>query len=279
MSNNKLYQHYRQQLALFREHFDNTHKKLEVEDIHQLRVSIKKIRTNLTLMNIASEGKFKTKSHFKLLSKLFKNAGRLREIQVNQAILDKLNLEEQHIDESCQSAIHYYRNHLTQQSQKSIQRLKETLNNFNFKKLKKCNHKLKKNIAQLGDKIVTEKSNAFVQKQIDKINTLRIQVDDDRELHKIRKHLKSITAIYRLNIEIFPNDLLQKKIERFKGLETLIGDWHDLMMLISSMEKYICSKEGAGLESPLRKVVNDLSARARKIKGEVITHLDDALAH
>jgi CHAD domain-containing protein len=144
MSSNRLYQHYRKQLALFREHFDNTNERLEVEDIHQLRVSIKKIRTNLTLMNIASEGKFKNKSHFKLLSKLFKNAGKLREIQVNQAILDKLNLEEQHSNELHQSAIHYYRNNLKQQSQKSIHQLKKTLNNFNFQKLKKHNHKLKK---------------------------------------------------------------------------------------------------------------------------------------
>lgn len=230
-------------------------------------------------MNIASEGKFKNKSHFKLLSKLFKNAGELREIQVNQAILDKLNLEEQHIDESRQSAIHYYRNNLTQQSQKSIHQLKKTLNNFNFKKLKKHNHKLKKSIEQLGDEIVIEKSNAFVEKHTGKINTLRIQVDNDRKLHKIRKHLKSITAIYRLNIEIFPNELLQKKIERFKGLETLIGDWHDLMMLISSMENYICSEEGAEFEPPLRKVVKELSARARKTKGGVIAQLDATLAH
>ena len=142
MSSNSLYKHYKQQLVLFRKHFDNTHERCEMEDIHQLRVSIKKIRTNLTLMSIASEGEFNNKYHFKLLSKLFKNAGKLREIQVNQAILDKLDLEEQHIDELYQSAIHCYRNHLTQQSQKSIQRLKETLNNFNFIKLKKCNHKL-----------------------------------------------------------------------------------------------------------------------------------------
>ena len=278
MSSNRLYQHYRQQLALFREHFDNTHKRLEMEDIHQLRVSIKKIRTNLTLMNIVSEGKFKTKSHFSLLAKLFKNAGNLRETQVNQAILDKLDLEQLHIDELRQSAIHYYRNHLTQKNQKSIQQLRETLNNFNFKKLKKSNHKLKKHIAQIGDEIVIENSKLFIKKQINKINTLRIQVDDDRQLHKIRKHLKSITAINHLNVEMFPNDLLQQKIERSKELETLIGDWHDLMILIASMEKYICSEEAAEFEPALRKVLNDLSARVRKIKGEVITHLDDALA-
>ena len=278
MSSNRLYQHYRQQLALFREHFDNTHERLEVEDIHQIRVSIKKIRTNLTLINIVSKGEFNNTSHFKLLSKLFKNAGKLREIQINLAILDKIILEKQHIDELCQSAFNSYRNNLMQQGQKSIHRLKKTLNTFNFKKLKKCNQILKESIAQLDDEIVIEQSNSFVEKQIDKINTLRIQIDD-RELHKIRKHLKSITAIYRLNIEIFPNNLLQQKIERFKGLETLIGDWHDLMMLISSMENYICSEEGIEFEPPLRKVVNELSSRGREIKGEVITHLEDTLAH
>ena len=140
-------------------------------------------------------------------------------------------------------------------------------------------HKLKKRIAQLGDEIVIEKSNAFVEKHINKINTLRIHVDDDRDLHKIRKQLKEITAIYRLNIEIFPNELLQKKTKRFKSVETLIGDWHDLMILISSMENYICSEEGAEFEPPLRKVVNNLSVRAIKIKGDVITHLDDVLGH
>jgi len=274
MSSNRLYHHYKRQLATFKEYFNKTSKRMEVEDIHQLRVSIKKIRTNLKLMEIASWGTFRKRRHFTLFSKLFNCAGALREIQVNQTILDVLDLENGYEDELCQSAIHFYRDELLHQSQKANERLIIALRVFNFRKLKKLNKRLKENIVELGDERVIEESNAFIEKQIEKINKLRTQVDNDRELHKIRMHLKSMTETYRLNIKMFANEIMENRVEQLKVLEDLIGEWHDLMMLIASMEHYSHSEAGAEFETPLINVIADITERGREIRGEVVVYLD-----
>ena len=76
MPQNKLIEYYNNQLATFRIHFTNTVNRQGVEDIHQLRVFTKRIRTILAIMEIGSQGEFRKKEHFRL-------AGELREIQLH----------------------------------------------------------------------------------------------------------------------------------------------------------------------------------------------------
>ncbi|MCW8826758.1 MAG: CHAD domain-containing protein [Gammaproteobacteria bacterium] len=275
MSGSRLYQNYDKHLTTFKGYADKIEKRPDVEDIHQLRVAIKKIRTNLSLMQVASCGDFQKKAHFTLFSKLFNCAGELREIQVNRALLTILELEESYPEEITQLAVQHYKDHLSSKAEKSVSRFNRTLSNFNFRRLKKLNRELNEKITGLDDELIVDKANQFIEKQIEKIVRLRPLIDGDRELHKVRKHLKSITEIYRLLIELFADEDLKKRVERFKLLGRLIGEWHDLTVLISSMNCYAGSKEGIRFGPSLIMMETDIAMRSQKIKGEVSSHLDD----
>ncbi len=83
MPKNKLIEYYNNLLATFRIHFTNTVNRQGVEDIHQLRVFTKRIRTILAIMEISSQGEFRKKEHFHLFIEHFRLAGELREIQLH----------------------------------------------------------------------------------------------------------------------------------------------------------------------------------------------------
>ena len=55
------------------------------EDFHKLRVEIKKLRAVLTLVNW-SEKNFKRKKFLKSYKKLFKQAGKVRDLQLEEAL-------------------------------------------------------------------------------------------------------------------------------------------------------------------------------------------------
>ena len=82
-----LSKHYLDQIDWFKTYFDQTMKRQEVEDVHQLRVFIKRIRTVLSLTQIFTDEVFNKKPHYELFSPLFSKAGFLREIHVNEALL------------------------------------------------------------------------------------------------------------------------------------------------------------------------------------------------
>ncbi|NOR51428.1 MAG: CHAD domain-containing protein [Gammaproteobacteria bacterium] len=279
MSQNRLYRHYNEQIESFRQHFKSTIEWSEVEDIHQLRVATKKIRALLTLMEIASCGRFRKKKHLKLLSKLFTNAGVLREIQVNRSILDEIELHDGSIDELCQSAIALYREELTKQGEWAIRRLIRELASFNWRKLNKLNRRLKKSINGLSTAKIIEESNLFITSQIETIHKLRSRPDNDRELHKIRARLKSMAEIYRLNNTMVPDEMLQKKIGRLKRLENRIGKWHDYTVLISSIEQFIKNGQGIRIIEPIKRVVEDIRGQNGMLRGEVIDRLEEIFAN
>lgn len=275
MSQSKLYRHYREQLESFQQHFRETTERTEVEDIHQLRVDIKKIRALLSLMEIVSCGGFRKKKHLKLFSGLFSNAGALREIQVNQSTLDDLNLQQSCSDELCQSAILLYGEDLSRQGALEIGYLTKALATFNWRKLNKLNRGLKESINGLVDAKIVEESIIFIEKQIARIHKLRNRFDSDKGLHKIRAHLKSITEIYRLNNRIAQDEALQKKIESLKRLEKFIGKWHDYTVLICSIEQFSHNEKGGQLITPLKRIVADIRGINGEIRGRIIAQIDE----
>ena len=60
----------------------------QVEAVHELRVATKKIRTVYRLCSTLSEGDFRQKKEIADLRTLFRAAGTLRELQVNQGVLE-----------------------------------------------------------------------------------------------------------------------------------------------------------------------------------------------
>jgi CHAD domain-containing protein len=275
MHSNSLQRRYQQQYQSFANHFDHIRAEgFTEEEIHRLRVDIKKIRAMLTLMELASKGRFNRKKHLKFFDRLFEHAGNLRETHVNQTILDELEQDECFGAAPLQGAIANYRDHLVLLESRAQQRLAQWLQHFKQRKLKKLNRRLKEKLAALNDNTVIESAEHFIARKAGKITRLRASLTGDRQLHKIRIHLKSMVEICQLANSMAPDGVLQKKIEHIKNLESLIGRWHDYTVLISSVSLYVGELKSKADESQ-QEILDALHHSAATMKGQIIAQLDE----
>ena len=149
MPKNKLIEYYNNLLATFRIHFTNTVNRQGVEDIHQLRVFTKRIRTILAIMEISSQGEFRKKEHFYLFIEPFRLAGELREIQLH------LHLNSAYKSEYLSS----YKEYLIESQKQANENLIEGLSRFDFEKLEELNKVLLKKIENVTKETVERIAN------------------------------------------------------------------------------------------------------------------------
>ncbi len=176
------------------------------EEIHRLRVGIKKIRAMLRFMKESSQVKISTTQ----LDILFEDAGLIREYSVNIRLLEKYKMQNAIVisilrkdllrsEKNFKSRIHLYIADLDKfEKQKSITKLEWP----NVKKLKK--HFEKKN------------SHLNIKK-----------IKSRKKLHQFRMKLKRLLYVYDAL------SVTKKKLVKFKGkeidqLQNEIGKWHDL---------------------------------------------------
>ena len=93
---NRILQYYQKHKNLVRENLNKSRDPLDIEAIHDMRLSIKRIRVVAKLAVEISNNAFNTETSLSELNKFFKASGRLRDIQVTKSLL--LNLHESSID-------------------------------------------------------------------------------------------------------------------------------------------------------------------------------------
>jgi len=91
---NPLITYFTERWAVFTLHLNNTIAHFGEEDLHQLRVEIKKMRALFSLLEGAIPGGFKKKKYEKPLQKLFRPGGKLRETHMNKVLVEAYNLKD-----------------------------------------------------------------------------------------------------------------------------------------------------------------------------------------
>lgn len=180
------------------------------ENLHRLRVSIKKIKAILTLAEKAGKIKYTSAE----LDLLFKDAGKIREVQINSNLL--LNF--------------------TDPPENLISRLKkkEVMLVLRFIKhapifLERMS-KFREQICFLK-KIQTKKIRKFFDKSKNKANSY-IERGNRIDLHRYRKKLKQIMYVYHCLPVHLQQDIKIDK-EKTKRLQQKIGEWHDIYTAVN----------------------------------------------
>ncbi|WP_291099740.1 MULTISPECIES: CHAD domain-containing protein [unclassified Flavobacterium] len=221
---------------------------------HKLRVEIKKVNAFFELINFCSKD-FKRKKTFKPFKLIFRHTGKVRELQVEEAMLKK-----------------YFLNNLLKEYKNSLKklRLKERkdffaiLNKTFIARLKKTFRE----IVPFLKKMDKKKVKSYMEKKIKKIEKLLNQNTlQTPEAHELRKRLKKFHYCRKiLNLEK-QNKPLPKKDD----LLELLGNWHDLQVIIRNLKKAIDTaginpKEVSQLKKIKTKFSSDSELLFNKIK-------------
>jgi CHAD domain-containing protein len=193
-------------------------KKFSDEDYHKLRVEIKKLKAISGFLEF-SQKNFSKKKQLKPFSKIYGQAGKVRELQLQYAFLEK----ESH-------GLKNYLDKLDKQIQKEKKKFASALSKNRNKKISKAIKKIAKYLQKTNDDDVIHFMNNEKKKIASLIETFPVKTDDAHQLRKILKE-----DFYNRKRTNWPSRSIKEEDE----LLTLLGDWHDRVVLESQMEKAI----------------------------------------
>ncbi|MFV8342136.1 CHAD domain-containing protein [Flavobacterium sp. XS2P39] len=208
------------------------------ETIHTLRVEIKRLNALFNLANYCSKG-FKKKKNFKPFKRIFRQAGKVRELQIEQSLLeeyfalDLLPDYKEHLEKLLTGELDFFfiikSNNLPQILNKKYQKIGPLLTATSTKKATRYVAKKRTEIKKLTAK-----------------NPLK-----DKHLHPLRKQFKEYQYSHNsINYEPQNKPTSSKEI-----LPELLGEWHDHQIIIKHLKEVIESGEINSNESDQLEII------------------------
>jgi CHAD domain-containing protein len=225
-----LFSYYKNETQAFFKGIRNLGRDFDADELHRLRVSIKRIRTIYRLLEEFSGTGFNAHKHYSSFRKIFSHAGKIREIQVNKLII----LE--HTNSSVK--LNSYLQEADRKKKKFSSSFIKCIHQINIPELKKEVKKIKKRCKKIGDVSFLSKAQELIHSETEIIRQLRYQFDKNANIHKARKHLKALHSVVKLYYSIKPDEELKKLEVVIKETEELLGNWHDRTILLASLKKF-----------------------------------------
>ena len=191
---------------------------------HELRVEIKKLKALFELVAFCNK-KFKMQKLLKPFRIIFKQAGKIRELQLEQSLLK---------EQPNFNLVKKYHNRLIKLETKGVKKFFSIADKHFIKKLKKNYPKIIHFLAKTNKKKVNRYRNKIT-KEIK--NLIHKNAFKKNQMHDFRKRLK----VYQHNENIFPANQSIKLIPDKTFLSDMLGEWHDYEVVILHLKKTIPS--------------------------------------
>lgn len=202
-----------------------------IDAIHDLRVEIKRIRALYHLIH-AVVPSFNAERHTLSMRKLFKKAGMLRDIDIQQEIVrrghEKFDLSE-------------YLNYLKKQELLLRPELVLACRDLHMQTLKSNRTTVLKAIAKLSQDQLQAKIGTYADSTLKKIKKLsQRKTQSSQCLHDIRK----LTKVARYTLDVWKLGVgtsvqIEKALKELKSAATLLGEWRDTVIASESLQSYL----------------------------------------
>lgn len=268
MEEEKLVGYFSKQMELYNKRLARVGKKQDPENIHKLRLSIKKLRSILRMVEIAGKGKFSKKAHFDLLSKVFSEAGKVREIQMNLELIHQ---------QKGAKAIEYDA-YFEKKLKRSITNLKAVIGEFDKKKLRRLNKRFLRLSTSLKSDRVARLGLRFMRKRYDYVNTTIRKNGDPELLHKVRINLKMMLETLIILRKVRSTQMMEKVKGELAVLNQHLGEWHDYQVLIEAL-KTIKSGPKKGLsKNRVSKLLKGNKKKERQLRKGTVREVYDHIS-
>ncbi len=239
----KYYEQYREVIILF---LKKKKRKKWKKEIHEFRVSIKKLKGIFKLIELCNSD-FDSLKYLSPYKKLFKSAGRIREAQVNLSQLKNLTDSDSYID--------VYRMQQKQLIKIQKETFKQLLAKFKAEEITDGDEKVARTCHSFSRDIIVRSSEKFINERKKEIRSLIKHGTDEDSLHETRKKLKEISSIFGLLIRLDLFSEEEIKMDQLKVYEEKLGLWHDRVVLRHSLNDFIDTHHLVTPDSRLRIVL------------------------
>jgi CHAD domain-containing protein len=226
-----LYRYYQKRTSSFLSNIYKAGISADSKDIHRARLDVKKIFALYGLFEMLDPEAFKNKGGFKLFRPLYRQAGKVREIQVHYLLL----ADENTTVEAHAGFVHW----LKKEERRAIHKFLQLKKEFRESDLKATDKVIYKICHSSSIFKLRSKTREYLKRKAEKILEVRPSEASDKEIHGIRRHLKAMSAITTLVYSIKPVNKLDLIISSLNKTEMMIGDWHDRVVLKEAIDRYL----------------------------------------
>jgi CHAD domain-containing protein len=188
------------------------------EDLHRLRVQVKKIRAMLFLVE-GTSGKYSLLKSFKPVRKIFKHAGDIRNAHVNLQLSEKFNIKNEDFETGQQKII-----------TEGTTEFKHKIKGF-IKDVKHSYKLVKKRLPHVHNHYIK----AYYKKQLNEIAAGMAIANFSEDMHQNRKLIKILMYNYKLADKALDGGL-HFNSDYMNKLQDIIGQWHDNVIAVELLE-------------------------------------------
>jgi CHAD domain-containing protein len=228
MTNNFLIDYLVEQENAFFSNYNAAIKTLDVDAVHDMRVAVKRISTIVRMLNFNEKANFRLKKRFKPIRFVYKNFGKIRDLQVLQSLIVGLQNK---TDTNLNQLIIDCENH-TKNEVKILHEVKSSFKNLAIKR----NFKLiERYIKKKGDKDLGKKILLYKKERANQLSDYSNKLNKEHNLHNARKMIKDIGYLMEMSTEVLPD--FAADLKTYKELGRLLGTWHDRKVLLSYLKR------------------------------------------
>ncbi len=215
----------------FRQRIKKLPEVLKPEDVHRLRLAMKKLKYDYRLLEYISSGKFDAKKQFSHYQKLFRIAGEVREDDVNSRLAEELDIQA--------DLLTRYRHFVNRNHDTNYRYLKKSIGRIgrrNAKVVIPDNSGLNK---RMNKRKFVRQIYSVIKWKCKRIRKLNLKSKNTIEIHRLRKNLKILHRAMRVYSEVNESKRLDKPAGEVKQAERQLGVIHDRAVFVSSMNDFL----------------------------------------
>jgi CHAD domain-containing protein len=257
-----LYRFYRKRTASFLAHVYKAGVTHDSRDIHRARLDVKRIFALYGLFEMLEPTVFKHQGGYKLFRPLYRQAGKIREIQVNYLLLTN----QQPLAVEYNSFLLWLR----EEERHAIQNFLQMVTKFRETELTDTDNMIEKICHRSSLFKLRSKTVAYMRDKAEQVKDLQLNEPDDEEIHKIRKSLKAMATIATLVYSVKSVKWLDQVITSLHKTEMMIGDWHDRVVLKEAIERFL--RQNSHVPEPEKNSLNGLKQLITDYNLNLIQH-------
>jgi CHAD domain-containing protein len=229
-----LYRFYRKRTSSFLANIYKASITADSKDIHRARLDVKNIFALYGLFEMLDPSAFKENGGYKLFRPLYRQAGKIREIQVNYLLLSNPQPAGVEFPE--------FIRWLNGEERLAVKRFLQLVKKFRDNELAATEKRVQKICRSSTIFKMRSKTLAYAKSRAMFVCELQSNEPGEKEIHKIRQHLKAMATVTTLVYSIKPLKQLDVIISELNKTEMMIGDWHDRVVLKDAIERFLAAK-------------------------------------
>lgn len=247
---------------------------LSIDEIHNVRVEVKKIRSffrTLRTIHLSSPNLKVIDGSREIFKDIFSVTGIIRETQLNLIEMSKMQISN--------ADFNRYQKFIRETENNAVKDFKMLMKKFEINRFAEVNREVKRICENLDYTDIKKYYLDFIFTEIKRIRKMTGSVPDNEQLHKIRKYLKSIHTASEYLMIINRKIKIKRFIKRVKKTEVLLGQWHDRIVFISFLNRYLdLHKNESGTKTAVfTNILDSLNSSVEFSKPELYSEIRDVI--